>query len=187
MDLVSELKLWENIKNGDVKALNQLHTLYFYQMCLFARKIINDNQLAENIVSDCFIKLWVNRKKIIITKSFKSYLYRILRNQITDHYRRRQDILETLEELPDIPDEEVFDDQKRYAKLYEALCNLPKQRKKVLELAVYDSMTYQQIADKLHISKNTVKTHMARAYRYLKEMLDPHDFYIFCVILTEKD
>jgi len=71
---LDELKLWEKIRKGDVQSLNRLHALYFHQMCLFARKTVSDNQLIENIVSDCFIKLWENRKKIKITTSLKSYL-----------------------------------------------------------------------------------------------------------------
>jgi RNA polymerase sigma-70 factor (family 1) len=179
---VDELKLWENIKKGDPQSLNRLHALYFHQMCLFARKTVNDNQLIENIVSDCFIKLWENRKKIEIKTSFKSYLYRVLRNQIIDHYRGKQENAELLDELPDIPNEIEFDEQQRYAKLYKAISKLPEQRRKILELAVFDSLSYQQIATKLGISKNTVKTQMARAYRFLKESLEPRDFYFFCLL-----
>lgn len=179
---MEELKLWEKIKKGDVQSLNRLHTLYFHQMCLFAKKTVHDNQLIENIVSDCFIKLWENRKKIVIKTSLKSYLYQILRNQIIDHYRVKQESVELLDELPDIPNEKDFDEQQRYAKLYKAILKLPEQRKKILELAVFDSLTYQEIADKLDISKNTVKTQISRAYRFLKESLDPRDFYFFCLL-----
>lgn len=178
---MDEFKLWLDIKKGDVKALNRLHTLYFCQMCLFATHTVHDNQLVENIVSDCFIKLWDNRKKIEIKTSLKSYLYRILRNQIIDFYRGKQEKTEHLYELPDIPNETEFDKQQHYAKLYKAILKLPEQRKIILEFAVYDSLTYQQIADKLNISKNTVKTQMARAYRFLKESLDPKDFCFFCL------
>lgn len=165
-----------------MKALNQLHTLYFHQMCLFAHKSVHDHQLIENIVSDCFIKLWENRKKIEIKTSVKSYLYRILRNQIIDHYREKQDITEVFAELPDIADEAEFDEQSRYAKLYKAVSKLPEQRRKVLELAVYESLSYQEIADKLHVSRNTVKTQISRAYRFLKETLEPRDFCFFCLL-----
>ena len=179
---MDELKLWENIKEGDVKSLNRLHKLYFHQMCLFAKKTVHDNQLIENIVSNCFIKIWENRKNIEIKTSVKSYLYQVLRNQITDHYRGKQHSMELLGEIPDIPNEIEFDEQERYAKLYKAISKLPEERKKILELAVFDSLTYQQISDKLGISKNTVKTQMARAYRFLKESLEPRDFYFFCLL-----
>lgn len=179
---MEELKLWENIKKGDVQALNSLHARYFHQMCLFAHKTVNDNQTIENIVSDCFIKLWENRKKIEIKTSLKSYLYQVLRNQIIDHYRSKQENLELMQELPNIASEAEFNEQERYAKLYKAVSKLPEQRKIILELAVFESLTYQQIADKLNISKNTVKTQIARAYRFLKESLEPRDFYFFLIL-----
>ncbi len=172
-------QIWKNIKNGDVKSLKQLHVRYFYQMCLFAQKTINDNQLVENIVSDCFIKLWENRDKIEIQSSVKSYLYTILKNKIIDHFRANRQKTLLLEEFPEIPDEADFDEQQRYAKLYKAISQLPQQRKIILELAAFDSLTYQQIADKLGISKNTVKTQITRAYRFLKESLEPRDFFLF--------
>ena len=178
---MEEFKLWEDIKKGNVKSLNRLHEIYFHQMCLFAKKTVTDNHLVENIVSDCFIKLWENKKKIEIKTSLKSYLYRMLRNQIIDHYRGKQEIMELTNDVPDIADELVFDEQQRYAKLYRVIAKLPAQRKQVLELAVFESLTYQQIADKLGISRNTVKTQISRAYRFLKESLDPKDFYLFCL------
>jgi len=49
-------------------------------------------------------------------------------------------------------------------------------------MAVFDSFTYDQIAERLHISKNTVKTQIARAYRFLKESLDPKDFNFFLFV-----
>lgn len=179
---MNELELWGNIQKGDMKALKSLHVVYFHAMCLFAQKSVNDKQLVENIVSDCFIKLWENRKEIQIKTSLKSYLYRILRNQIIDYYRQKQVRTDIVEEVPDIADEAEFDEQHKYAKLYQALSKLPQQRRKILELAVFDSLTYQEIADQLNISKNTVKTQISRAYRFLKETLEPHDFYFFCLL-----
>jgi DNA-directed RNA polymerase specialized sigma24 family protein len=52
----------------------------------------------------------------------------------------------------------------------------------LLEMAVFDSKTYNEIAEELHISKNTVKTQMGRAYKHLKEMLDPKEFSLFIFI-----
>jgi len=180
--VVEELKLWENIKKGDVNSLKRIHVMYFHQMCLFAKKTVRDDQLIENMVSDCFIKLWENRKKIEIKLSLKTYLYQVLRNQIIDYYRIKNEKTVLLDELPDIPNEAEFDDQQRYAKLYKVISQLPEQRRKILELAVFDSLSYQQIADELGISKNTVKTQIARAYRFLKESLEPRDFYLFCLL-----
>ena len=55
----------------------------------------------------------------------------------------------------------------------------PKKEGIILELAIFESCTYQEIAEKLGITKNTVKTQMVRAYKFLKESLDPADFFFF--------
>jgi len=179
--------LWKNIKAGNKQALNELHEKYFHQMCLYAHKSTNNSGIVEELVSDCFIKIWENRKKISIKISVKNYIFLILRNSIIDYYRKKQVHQETLENLPEIADESYFDEQKQYALLYQALEKLPQQRRKILELAVFDSLSYKQIAEKLNISRNTVKTQIARAYRLLKESLDPKDFYLFYFFSHKKD
>jgi RNA polymerase sigma-70 factor (ECF subfamily) len=70
--------------------------------------------------------------------------------------------------------------------LYQAVKKLPDQCRKVLELSTFESLTYQEIAEKLQISKNTVKTQVGRAYKHLREMLDPKDFNFFLVIRKKK-
>jgi len=47
-------------------------------------------------------------------------------------------------------------------------------------------MSYNEIAENLHISRNTVKTQIGRAYRSLKEMLDPKDFNFFIIVSKTK-
>lgn len=180
---MEDLDLWKNIKDGNKTALKKLHSKYFHQMCLYAIKSTHGNTpLAEELVSDCFIKIWEYRKKIEIKTSVEHYLFLILHNEIVDHYRKKRVITEPLIQDFIAPvNEKEFDDQKHYARLYKAVKKLPEQCRKILELAVYDSLSYNEIAEKLHISRNTVKTQMGRAYKHLREMLDPKDFNFFMV------
>ncbi len=175
-----DLQLWQNIKAGDKKALKELHDKYFNQMCLYAFKSTNGALVVEELVSDCFIKIWESRKKIDIKISVKRYIFFILRNSIIDYSRRSKFLTESIDNIQEPADEAYFDEQRQYAYLYSVMAMLPEQRRVILEMAVFESMTYQQIAEKLNISKNTVKTQMGRAYRFLKEKLDPKDFYLFC-------
>ena len=176
--------LWRDIKKGDKLALRKLHEKYFHQMYLYASGSIKGNSgLAEELISDCFIKLWENRKKIDIQTSVKHYLFIMLHNGIIDHFRKRKLLTEPITDDFLAPgDEKEFDDQKQYARLYQAVKKLPDQCRKVLEMAVFESLSYNEIAAKLHISRNTVKTQIGRAYKRLKEMLDPKDFILFLLI-----
>ena len=177
---MDDQNIWDKIVSGDVSALKILHLKYYYPMRLWAGKYICSNALAEELVSDCFIRLWERRKFIIIEKSIKSYLYLMLRNALVSQARKEKNIAFVgLENMPEVPDETEVRNQEYYAELYRAIQKLPDQRRKILELAAFESLTYKEIADRLGISVNTVKTQMGRAYQFLKEELDPNNFVLF--------
>lgn len=170
--------LWENIKKGSKKDLKQLHDRYFNQLCLYAFKSAQNPEVMEELVADCFIKLWENRKKIEIKTSVKHYIFLMLRYSIIDYQRKKKFITVSLDNINEPADEDYFDEQKDYAVLYSALEKLPEQRRRILELAVFESLSYNQIADLLHISKNTVKTQISRAYHFLREKITSERFLI---------
>lgn len=176
--------LWKRIQMSDKNALKKLHAKYFHQMLLHASKQLSgDNGLAEELVSDCFIKLWENRKTILIRSSVRNYLFIMIHHNIIDHFRKKKQIWEPLNQnIHVVPYEEDFDELEQNVRIYQAVKKLPDQCRKILELAVYEDMTYSEIADKLSISKNTVKTQIGRAYRKLKETLDPKEFLLFLLI-----
>lgn len=177
---MDDQSLWNKIVDGDVDALRMLHEKYYNRLWLWAGKYTRNEALAEELVSDCFIKLWDGRRKIIIEKSLKSYLFLMLRNQITSHSRKsKHEFVFDAGNVPDVPDETEINSQDFYAELYAAIGRLPEQRRRILELAAFESLSYKEIADRLNISVNTVKTQMGRAYQFLKEELDPKNFLLF--------
>ncbi len=179
-----DLKLWKKIRNGDTQALKVLHDNYYYQMYLFGKKICHNPSILDEVVSDCFIKLWTKRNDLTIDRSVKAYLFQILRNGLIDTLRRKEHNF-YLEEntMPDLPDDEPGE-LDRYALLYKAMEKLPGRRRRILELAVYESYSYVQIAEKLQITVNTVKTQMGRAYRFLKEELDPKSLQLLFMLTS---
>lgn len=185
---MDDQSVWDKIVEGDVDALRILHDKYYSQMWLWASKYTRNESLAEELVSDCFIKLWDHRQNIIIEKSLKSYLFLMLRNQIVSQSRKsKHEIVIGSDKLPDLPDELTINNQDFYAGLYAAIHKIPEQRRKILELAVFESLSYKEIAAQLGISVNTVKTQMGRAYQFLKEELDPKNFLLFHFFLKKKN
>ena len=183
---MDDQNIWGKIVHGDVDALSVLHGKYYYQLWLWASKYTRNETLAEELVSDCFIRLWERRQHILIEKSLKSYLYLMLRNLIVSQARKsKHELLIGSDNLPDVPDEVTISNQDYYAALYRAIQKIPGQRRKILELAAFESFTYKEIAIQLGISVNTVKTQMGRAYQFLKEELDPNNFLLFHFFLKK--
>lgn len=183
---MNDQQIWNEIVNGDVEALRILHEKYYHQLWLWARRYAKNGTLADEFVSDCFIKLWNHRQDIVIEKSLKSYLYLMLRNQIVSYSRKsKHEILMGSDSLPDLPDDVLIKNQEFYSELYSAINKIPEQRRKILELAAFESLSYKEIATQLNISVNTVKTQMGRAYQFLKEELDPKNFLILHLIVKK--
>jgi len=169
----SDQGTWARIQGGDVNALSDLHERYYVPLCSFATKTLKRETVAEELVSSCFVRLWEQRKIIALQYSLKSYLYFMVRNQAIDYVRaHHKDPLFVTPDLVEIPTEEEMTDQEFYADLYQAIGKLPEQRRKILELAAFESLSYKEIASKLDISVNTVKTQMGRAYHFLKTELE---------------
>lgn len=184
---MEDQNIWNRIVQGDVEALRILHDKYYDQLWLWASNFTKNESWSEELVSDCFIRLWEQRKNISIEKSLKSYLYLMLRNQIISGLRKsKHEIVIGSDKLPEIPDEATSENFDFYASLYKAMNKIPEQRRKILELAVYESLTYKEIATRLNISVNTVKTQMGRAYQFLKEELDPKSFFLFTLLKKKK-
>lgn len=176
----TDLEIWNQIRAGKSKALKLLYERYYSALCAFAFKSFPERPVVEELVDNCFVRLWEQRKTIQIQHSVKSYLYFMVRNQLIDFVRsNKSNLLSYQSDLPEnIPGEDEIDEQEFYATLYRAINKLPEQRRKVLELAAFESLSYKEIAQRLDISINTVKTQMGRSYQFLKEELGTSKFSI---------
>lgn len=182
---------WNKIKSGDKRAFRILFDAYYSSLCLYTNSVIGDLERSQDIVSDCFVRIWERKETIDIKFSVKNYLLLSVRNSIYSYLRspesRKADIATVMERLENTPVEE-YDLEKDEAilQVYELIKELPEQRKKILELAAFRGMTYKEIAEILDISVNTVKTQMARAYLFLRNRLGDSDLLLWVLFLAIK-
>ena len=161
-----------------LKSLIDRHTpsIYNYSVRFVGRDHAND------ITQEVFIKVWRNLKKFDINKSqFKTWLFTITRNTITDYLRKKKMILfSTLDKdeenfADNIKDEAILPDEV-YQKLQDkeilnrALDELKDNYKTVLTLYYQEDMTFKEIGEVLGKPLNTVKSYHFRAIQKLKEI-----------------
>ncbi|MDP4205096.1 MAG: RNA polymerase sigma-70 factor [Bacteroidota bacterium] len=164
---------WIRLKNGDRSAFNRLFDLSYHPLCAFVSSIIKEEDVIEDIVMDCYTKLWEDRSNLNIQTSLQNYLITIVRNSAISYLRKNKHknvdyedlIIQTEEEGDPLQDARILN------KLYEAINKLPEQRREILKKAAFDGKTYEEIAKELNISVNTVKTQMARGYKFLRNEL----------------
>lgn len=167
---------WNKIKAGDKQAFKLFFDDYYSSFCLYANSILDDLELSQDIVSDCFVRIWERKGKIQIKTSIEKYLLLSVRNSIYSYLRsprsRNIDIDLIIGRLENTPIEEYDIEKEETIQLvYKLIEELPEQRRRILELATFNGMSYKDIAEKLNISVNTVKTQLSRAYHFLREKL----------------
>ena len=183
----SDSDLLKEIKAGNEKAFDSLFIMYFIPLCAYATKFVDTRANAEDLVEDFFCDFWINRQKININTSIKSYLFRSVHNRGIDYVRRqkiRPDFVEhqnyskTDKELLE-PSTHAYTianliSQEIIQELTSAIDSLPEQCKKVFCLSRFDGLKYEEISRQLNLSINTVKTQMSKALKYLRIKLEKY-------------
>ncbi len=144
--------------------------------CLIALRYIKDYNLAEDLVQDVFIMLWEKKEDLQVHTNLSNYLYTAVKNHSINVVQRNKTSTTSLSGLLiDFAEEEAtnnFTQEELAVKVYKAIQELPQACQNVFRLAYEQNYTYQEIADTLLISKNTVKTQMGIAYKQLRMKLN---------------
>lgn len=168
--------LLEKLKSGDEKAFNELY-LSFHQPALrFCNSILKDIDESENIIQDVFIKIWNRKSTINPELNFASYLFTIIKNRVFDYLKEakknnllREKYWEKVLEYQAM-DNEVKEE--RFVKISEAIEDLSEKRKIIIKMNYEEGKSYEEIANQLNISKNTVKNQLVKAKQVIRRQLE---------------
>jgi len=174
----------KELKNGNIKTFEWIFKTYYRALCFYAEGIVGEIEAAEEIVSDFFLKLWENREIICITTSLQAYLYKGVYNNCLKYLehlkvlRKYREHAQYMLDNSDLFQSQTGNDplsmlisQETVTEIERAINALPAQCKEVFTLARLEGLSYQEIADKLDISINTVRTQITRAMSKLRESL----------------
>ena len=136
---------------------------------MYALKIVEDAQEAEDIVEDAFMKVWQRIEKGDSIENFRAYMYRSVRNECISFLRNKKEFVE-FENIPEI-DDETIDTSERDAKIWKAIEELPEKCREIFLLSKRDGLSNEEIAIEMGISIKTVKNQMTKAFSRLREAL----------------
>ncbi|RYY25301.1 MAG: RNA polymerase sigma-70 factor [Sphingobacteriaceae bacterium] len=183
-----EKLLLSKISAGDELAFRLLFDRYRPQVYTYALKIIKTEVLAEEILHDVFLKIWLH-KNLPEVENINYYLKTITRNLTLNVLRRQNlDVLTSLhatsnwqEGHEDTEDQILLNDSNQI--LNQAIELLTPQQKLVYKLCKQDGLKYAQVAEQLSISPLTVKTHMQQILRILRTYLKLHGSLVIYLVL----
>ncbi|MBE6266159.1 MAG: RNA polymerase sigma-70 factor [Prevotella ruminicola] len=180
----TEALLVQQLKNGVDAAYKYLYDQHYQILCHVAAQYVKDDFLAETIVGDVIFHLWEVRETIEINTSVRSYLMTCVRNRCIDYLKsqyHKREVAHSDTGLRDFPVlQYVKDDDYPLGKLLEkeledeimnAINRLPDECRRVFNMSRFENRKYEEIAQELKISVNTVKYHIKHALALLREDL----------------
>ena len=170
------------IQQGNHLEFARLMDRYSHDLFLFAKGILNDSVLAEEAVSDVFVKVWESHERLEQVSNLKSYLFSSVRNQAISYLRskKNRDIV-SIEDIttyyfePVDPTDDSELEEEKLQKILKAIDYLPAQTKMAFSLAKVQGLKYKEIAEILDIKVKTVDYHVASAIKKICEAIEKED------------
>jgi RNA polymerase sigma-70 factor (ECF subfamily) len=180
---MQDFEIYPGIKDGEKEAFNYLFETYYKSLCRYTFSIIHDHDAAEDLIQDLFAVIWVNRKKLAIRSSFRSYLYQSAYHASLDYLKHAK--IKTAFQSNYSEQTITFDDSivigEMQDKLEKSIERLPDQCKRIFKLSRFENLKYKEIASQLNISEDTVDTQIRRALNKLKSDLKDYLISIFII------
>ncbi len=168
-------ELFRRIKCNDSIALKVLYEKYYSSLCYFSSKFVKNTEIAEEVVSDVFLNIWMKRGRIEIRTSLKIYLYTSVRNRSLNYLKQIKIDFEDLEtadkenKSSELGADRIINYEELNDKINHLLKQLPEKREIVFRLNRVNGLSYKEISEILSISINTVQNQMVRAVKFLSD------------------
>ena len=181
---IPDEELVQSVIQQDEQAFLLLYYRYERNVFKMVLHILGDEQLAEEITQDVFLKCWNRAHSFLPGRgAFSNWLKTIARNTTLDYLRleKRSPVQSTQRDLDQfwelLPEEGSNSEETRWRALYFALKALPDNQRTVIELAYYQGMSQSEIAAQLGWPIGTVKTRMRRGLDQLRYQWLEEDFF----------
>ncbi len=190
---INENNIIERLRRGEEDAFRYIYDTYYGYLCAIAKGYLSDNEAAETVVGDVIYNIWEMRENLNIHTSLRSYLIRSVKNRsinyLQQEYISKEISINSLPEYTEIESFYFIEKEHPLEKVLEselektiaaAIGNLPEECRTAFILSRIYNKKYDEIADQMGISVNTVKYHIKNALSKLR--LELKDYLIILLL-----
>ncbi|PRX54929.1 RNA polymerase sigma factor [Flagellimonas meridianipacifica] len=165
-----------DLREGVRAAHTYIFNTYFHELKGYISTICGNDEMAQEIVQQTFIKFWTKRKNLVIKECIKGYLFKMAYNLYRDQQKQKVRELHVIKEIQyratlEFIENNQNDTEQKIALLNQEIEKLPKKCKIVFLLGKKEGLKYHEIANRLNISTKTVEVHMSKALTRLRNVL----------------
>lgn len=173
--------LLKKVARGDESAFRMLFELNHPNIYTTALRILADQQAAEDIVQDTFMRVWINRATLDQIDDFQAWLYTLAKNIAFNVIKKRENYKQymqqkgqqLLSELSTEADYALQDKDFQYL-LEKAVQRLPPKQQQTYKLLKESNLKRKEVAEILNVSPETVKYNIDQAMRSIRSYCSAH-------------
>lgn len=175
---MEETKHWENLKSGDINALQVLYNHHIDALYKYGMMLCRDDDKVKDCIHDMFLSFWANRNGLTVPSSGKAYLMVSLRRRIFD--KGPKSILETTPlEDADMDDKQTADaetqwmiseaEEETQRKLEQAMGRISDRQREIIHMKYIQQLDYEDIARIMSLNYQSARNLVTRALAALRK------------------
>jgi RNA polymerase sigma-70 factor (family 1) len=177
--LDEELLIRKTFESDPKQGCEILFRKYYHLLCSHAVRLVHSSEIAEDLVSELFAKLWTGGLYRNINTSYRAYLFKAVRFSAYNYVRYEMGKTEKMDKVTAWhdplfcsfkPEETLLFDELSH-EIDQIISQLPTQCRTVFILSRFGNRKYKEIADKLGISVKSVEAHITKALDLLRKRL----------------
>jgi RNA polymerase sigma-70 factor (ECF subfamily) len=172
------IELFSRIAAGDEEAYRLVFHYYNARLFYSVLKLVKSNTEAEEIIQETFLRLWLRRATLPGIENPPAWLFTVSSNLALDTLRKQAKERQLLKGVGSLqkevqPDSGFSLEAKDIQLLLrQAINQLPPSRRMVFEMSRNEGLNRRDIAEKLHISENTVKNQLTSALHFIRDYIE---------------
>jgi len=178
LDSLTDTQLFVLMQSDSEPAFTQLYRRHWRSVYRNAMRLLREPADAEDVVQQAFESIWKRRAQIEIRSSFEAYLFSVARyisiaiiEKNADRYGSISDLSDRLDRAVIPVVESAIDARQLEIAITRVIDTLPQKMRDVFLLSRTGTLSYRQIAERLHISEATVKKQVYYALKIIREQL----------------
>jgi RNA polymerase sigma factor (sigma-70 family) len=173
-----DMVLWNAFKNGNKEAFAVIYYRCFKILFLRGLQISSDKELIKDCIHDLFVEIWTNKLQLATPDSVKAYLISSIRRKIIRQLKmirsRQIDLYNTPIGIVQSKEDQMISEQVKQEQLCyfnRAINSLTKRQKEAIQLKFYSNLSYEEIAQKMEISTDSIYNLVSKAIDNLQQEL----------------
>ncbi|EDM37275.1 putative ECF-type RNA polymerase [Pedobacter sp. BAL39] len=174
----------QRFREGDASAFRKIYHCFYNDIWSVCFKYSRNEEVAEELTHDAFLILWQKRELIDPEQGVKAYLFSIARHEVFRWLKKNalnavfkaEHKVQLLNDQRSVRQDIAIDAALDLARMKTFLDGFPPKRRKVFELIKFGELSYNEVAERLSISRDAVKDHMVKANQSIRKLNSTGEF-----------